>query len=115
MQKKLILIIIGMILIPPAFGVQDEYTQFECEATPEVCLSRVIAKLQDQISALEKATQAQQDKLQNKISALETQIQALKKENAALASQLENSLRTSKEKIKKLKSGAFQDRLKNGG
>ncbi|MEN8221358.1 MAG: hypothetical protein ABFS56_34435 [Pseudomonadota bacterium] len=42
MRKKSILIIIGMIIIPPAFGFEDEYTQFECEKNPEVCLSRVI-------------------------------------------------------------------------
>ncbi|MEN8217379.1 MAG: SUMF1/EgtB/PvdO family nonheme iron enzyme [Pseudomonadota bacterium] len=97
MQKILILIIIGMILIPPAFGVQDAYTQFkQCDVGfPEVCLSRVIAKLQEQINVLE------------------TKTQALKKEIAALArqqSQLENSLRTLKEKMV-----IFQDHLKNGG
>jgi formylglycine-generating enzyme required for sulfatase activity len=60
MQKILRLIITGMIIIPPAFG--DEYTQFECDATPEVCLSRVIAKLQKQISALETKLHALESK-----------------------------------------------------
>ncbi|MEN8220028.1 MAG: hypothetical protein ABFS56_27500, partial [Pseudomonadota bacterium] len=63
MRKNLILIIIGMILIPPAFGLEDEYTQFECERSLEVCLSRVIIKMQEEITALKKVSQAQQEKI----------------------------------------------------
>ncbi|MEN8220471.1 MAG: hypothetical protein ABFS56_29805 [Pseudomonadota bacterium] len=63
MRKNLILIIIGMILIPPAFGFEDEYTQFECEKDPVVCLSRAIIKMQEEITALKKVSQAQQEKI----------------------------------------------------
>jgi len=97
MPKKSILIIIGMIIIPPAFGVVDEYTQFECENTPEVCLSRAIIKMQDQISALETKTQAQDqtiDTQQQEISALKKVIQAQQDKIQALESKQTDDLLT---------------------
>jgi len=99
MRKKLILIIIGMILIPPTFGVEDEYTRFECDVgVPAVCLSRVIIEMQAQINALETKTQAQAQS----IDAQQQEISALKKVNQA-----------QQDKIQALESKQTDDLLKN--
>jgi formylglycine-generating enzyme required for sulfatase activity len=118
MQKKSILIIIGMIIIPPAFGVVDEYTQFECEAFPEVCLSRVIAEMQKQISALEAKTQAQQEKMQAQAQSLDAQqrqISALETKTQEQSLSLDAQQRQISALKSKIQAEGFQDRLKDGG